>query len=122
MFKLGKSVSLSVVGLMACLSDLGSWMRVNSLMLMIMALTGLDDSGRWQVLWITAQLHTGHRGPWMEIGRLVLLRVVRHCMLLLMHLLLLLMMMLLMLLLLLDLMMHVHTMGVDMRVLDGLAH
>ena len=83
---------------------------------MIMALTGLDDCGCWQVLRITAQLHAGHRRPWMEIRRLVLLRVVRHCLLL--HLLLLI---LLMLLLLLDLM-HVHTVCADMRVLDGLAH
>lgn len=39
----------------AGLSDLGSGMRVYTLLMM--ALTGLNDSGRREILWVAAELH-----------------------------------------------------------------
>lgn len=60
----------------AGLSDLGSGMRVYTLVLLVMTLTSLDDSGRGKILWIAAELHPVQRGSRMEIWRLVLVYTV----------------------------------------------
>ena len=87
-------------------SDLGSWVRVilvNRLVLMIVSLTGLDHCGRWEILRITAKLHSIQLGTWVEIRRLADLVVN--------------------LLLMAGLLLHtVETVCVDVCVVDGCAH
>ena len=52
-------------------------------LLMVVALAGLDDGGRGEVLWVAAELHPVQRGPRMEVWRLVLTHHALSCQLLL---------------------------------------